>query len=137
VSMKIYIATRLGNAAGHNALRDELLRRGHSITYDWTVHGSVQKDGPARIAEVALREIGGILDADLVVVLLPGGRGTHAELGIAVGLMKPILLVGEPEAFRENGVECAFYYAPTVRRLEIGFRSSAEDVAEAVDRLDS
>lgn len=119
--MRFYIATRLERAEIHNRVRDELVERGDVITYDWTKHGSVQREGHARIAEVAAAEMQGVADADVVIVLLPGGRGTHAELGMAIALGKFVIVVGLPSGdwFSDSGNTCAFYHAPKVTRFEI------------------
>jgi len=130
--MKYYIATAITNTAGHHALRDEMTDRGHKLTYDWTRHGSVQHEGEARIAEVCLREIFGIVEADVVIVLLPGGRGTHVELGIAIGLRKPVLLVGSPESFEQAGMICSFYLAPMVKALRKATDQAWEQSVAAV-----
>lgn len=129
--MRYYIATRLERAGDHNQLRDALGARGHEITYDWTTHGPVFRHGLARIREVAQLELEGVLAADFVVVLLPGGRGTHAELGMALATGKPVFLhqtiydlpdfVDEdgcawprrsPDLFEAVAETCAFYHAP-------------------------
>lgn len=112
---RVYIASGLERADEVRALRDALAEH------------------PSRIAEVARHEIEGVYTADLVIVWLPGGRGTHAELGIALGLNRlrrdadarnalgdrdttvPILLVGPQEG--ADGRECAFYYGPDVHRM--------------------
>ena len=105
-----YIASRLENAAAVRALVAQLTSWGWVQSYDWTAHGSVQAGGEARIREVALLETRGVLRADLVIVLLPGGRGTHTELGIALGSGKRVILVAYfGEDLDEKGRTCAFY----------------------------
>lgn len=71
---KVYIATRLERANDHRMLAHALRAGGAVITYDWTLHGSVQEEGAARITQVAVAEADGVADADAVVVLLPGNR---------------------------------------------------------------
>ncbi len=45
-----------------------------------------------------------------MIVLLPGGRGTHTELGIALGSGKRVILVAYfGEDLDEKGRTCAFY----------------------------
>lgn len=129
--MKYYIATAITNMVGHNALRDEMNGRGHKLTYDWTSHGSVQSEGRERIAEVCMHELFGIVEAAVVIVLLPGGRGTHTELGIALGLRKPVLLVGASEAFEQEGRFCSFYFAPTARMMLLDERAQRWDMQVA------
>jgi hypothetical protein len=112
--MKFYIATTLTNADAHNRLRDFLTSEGHAITYDWTAHGPVWNQGEDRIAAVAAAELQGVADADFVCVLLPGGRGTHTEMGAALALGKPVLLQVESEEDLEGPATCAFYHHPGV-----------------------
>ena len=117
--MRIYIASALENIEQVQAVRDALIAEGHTITYDWTTHGAV-RDDLARLAEVAGSEVQGVREADLVVVLLPGGRGTHAELGMACALGIPVLLVSSDGATFEPGEgTCAFYWARNVCRAEV------------------
>ena len=128
-NMKIYVATGLERAAEARALAEELERHGHTITYKWYLHGSVQRDGPERIAEVAALEVNGVLTAEVFIALLPGGRGTHVELGIAIAdalhRTKRVFVVG-PLAGKD-GLECAFYRAPGVERL-----TSTHDLLQAL-----
>lgn len=116
---KFYVATSLNRAALHNRVRDALVAMGHEITYDWTGHGSVQADGPERCAEVAAGEIAGVAQADFVVVLLPGGRGTHAELGAALISLscERVFIYAETDEFFMAERTCAFYYHPKVWRV--------------------
>lgn len=115
--MKYYIASKLENHAEHNRVRDFLNSLGHEITYDWTHHGPVYRSGLDRVREVAELETQGVIDADFVVVLWPGGRGTHVELGIALAARKPVLLITHVEAHHEATTEtCAFYHHPLVTR---------------------
>lgn len=134
--MKYYIASGLENAERVRELKKILDASGWEHTYDWTVHGSVQQDGPERLAEVADAETRGVIEADVVITLLPGGRGTHVELGMAVGELKLAYMlqavgIGEVVGrriivFSETpgvdfdgwaGKTCAFYHHPYVERF--------------------
>lgn len=115
--MRYYIATKLENHEQHNEVRDLLNAAGHSITYDWTHHGPVYSHGLERVAEVALLETQGVLDADFVVVLWPGGRGTHVELGMALAAKKPVIFISPFTGHHEASPDtCAFYHHPFVYR---------------------
>lgn len=115
--MKYYIASKLENHIAVTELRDVLASLSHEITYDWTVHGPVYRSGLARVREVAVDEAQGVLAADFVVVLWPGGRGTHVELGMAIAAGKPVIFISDNEAHHEATTEtCAFYHHPLVRR---------------------
>lgn len=43
------------------------------------------------------RDLEGLKNAEKVIVLLPAGNSVHIEIGIAYGLGKPLVLIGEPE----------------------------------------
>jgi hypothetical protein len=110
--MKAYIASALENAPAVRVRRDQLAKHGVELTYDWTAHGSVQSQGYEVMAQVARAEADGVRRANLVIVLLPGGRGTHAELGIALATKAKWrdmqIIVCGPRA-GADGRECCFY----------------------------
>lgn len=119
-----YIASKLENAGRAVVLRDHLLAAGWEITYDWTTHGSVRgPDVPrARIADVAESEVQGVIDAGVVIVLLPGGRGTHTELGVALAFQvgsevynRVVIWSPNPDVdFGTTAATSAFYHHPGV-----------------------
>lgn len=119
--MRYYIATTLENHAEHNRIRDILNAAGHECTYDWTEHGSLMKF-PERRAEVAQKELNGVIEADVIIVLMPGGRGTHVELGAALA-SRVIGAVGVPEIYLYTGgadydKSMIFHYHPAIRRYD-------------------
>lgn len=132
---KFYIASKLENAPQVKWLAERLKAQGWEHTYDWTVHGSVQGD-PTLCQQVSEKETVGVLEADVVIVLLAGGRGTHVELGIAIGstvlghalVEKGIatscerritVFSSDPEKdFGGSGTTCAFYHHPLVERFD-------------------
>ena len=113
---KVYIASKIENFRQVQAVRDALLMAGHIITYDWTRHGSVVGN-LEYLKEVAENEREGVVSADVVIVLLPGGRGTHAELGMANALKIPVMLIADDDTyFRSDDNTCAFYWNNNVYR---------------------
>lgn len=113
--MKVYFASGLENAQTVEILAYHARQQGHEVTYEWWLHGSVQDQGPRRIAEVGNAEIAGVRGADVVVVLLPGARGTHVELGAALAFNKPTFIYGN--RYDANGRECSFYYCDAAIRM--------------------
>ena len=122
-----YIASGLERASEVALLCAVLEKRGMHPTYKWWLHGGVQNEGPTRIAEVAEAEIDGVERARVVIVLLPGGRGPHVELGAALGkqlmfyklegFYDPCEIIVVGDTFMGKSTECAFYYHPLVRRI--------------------
>lgn len=116
--MKYYIATSLSRATAHHMVRDALEVLGHELSYDWTVHGSVKSVSKERLREVAMCELDGISEADFVVVLLPGGKGTHLELGYSIARGKRVFLHSEEPLLFELGPQTnAFYHHPEITHL--------------------
>lgn len=130
--MKFYIATSLSRVAAHHVVRDVLIKSGHEISYDWTLHGNVKSVSKERLQEVAELELLGISEADFVVVLLPGGNGTHLELGFSIARAKKIFLHTEDYIVFELGPQTnAFYHHPDITRLHCPLA----DVAATVHAL--
>lgn len=133
--MKFYIATRLENHAQHNDVRNRIVALGHGVTYDWTAHGPVWRAGVERIREVAIAERYGVESADAVIVLLPGGRGTHCELGMALALRKRVIIwAPTDEMFGASPETCAFYHDPLVRTISGPLPIIAVAIVELEDR---
>jgi hypothetical protein len=122
--MNYYVASGVSNAEKVNLAAAALTAAGHTRTYDWTTHGDVSKETSNRKREIAALESRGVTEAELVVLLLPGRFGTHAELGIALATSenKRILLWSESSA-PFDGAEgfCVFYHHPAVERVVCPF----------------
>lgn len=143
VGLRFYIASTLANAVEVRALAHKLIEEGHIWTYDWTGHGAVFKDTNTReenveiMRETGRKEIEGVTSADVVIVLLPGGKGTHVELGVALGRFIPVIMTtldGAHPYYTDGKVlhkeaknyPCAFWFHKDVIHQEIN---------EVVDRV--
>jgi len=115
--VKFYIASKLENAARVRELAEILKSWGWKHTYDWTEHGRVL--GREALQSVAAEELAGVIRADLITILLPGGKGTHVELGLALAYEKKIVLYSENPALFDPGsnLTCSFYWLPWVERI--------------------
>lgn len=115
--MTVYVATKLANVEKARECVRLFKEAKINISYEWMTHGSLHEASPEQRAEFAKKEVEGARTCDILVAILPGGRGTHCEIGVALGLKKPVILVVEDEGFIEGaeGYFCLFYYHPLVR----------------------
>jgi hypothetical protein len=101
--MRVYIASGFENADRVRSFAARL-PDGWSWSYDWTVH--TFDDDPL---DVARSDMQGITLAHAVVVLLPGGPSTHAELGIAMGSGTKVCVVGDMPRKDPRWPRCPFW----------------------------
>lgn len=134
-----YVAASLSNRAAVCVVADTLKDAGHEHTYDWTRHGSLK--GDVRVLPTCAQdELQGVKDADFVVALLPGGRGTHVEIGAALALNKRVYLVTDGGLdpgglFREGDQTCAFYHHHRVVQIDCDTLSHSLDIIRRKEAL--
>lgn len=114
--MKFYVGSGMKNCELVNYYAKILKENGWNQTYNWVenVNADVSIED---MTEYAKLESKGIVDSDVVVILLPAGRGAHIELGMALALNKKIFLCSatKDEFSIENTV--AFYRIPSIVQL--------------------
>jgi nucleoside 2-deoxyribosyltransferase len=111
MAKRFYLATRIDRNAEAAPLLHALKSQGWVRTFEW----ADDEIDPARYADTALRELAGVREADVVIVLLPGGRGTHVEIGAALALGKPVVLYAPDRDTLTKPYPCVFHYHPGVR----------------------
>jgi nucleoside 2-deoxyribosyltransferase len=114
MAKRFYLATRKDRSAQAAALLEALKAQGWERTLAWSDQNEAGTDG---YAEIALAELAGVREADVLVVLLPGGYGTHVEIGAALALGKPVILHAQDRATLETPYPCPFHYHPGVKLL--------------------
>lgn len=89
--MNFYIGLGLKNAELVNYYANILKEKGWNQTYNWVekISGDTSIED---MIEYAKLESQGIVSSDIVIILLPAGRGAHIELGMALALNKKIFL---------------------------------------------
>jgi nucleoside 2-deoxyribosyltransferase len=125
---RYYVATRKDRTADAEALANALQAHGWERTLDWSDRTNV---GPERYPETAADEIQAVREADVLVVLLPGGYGTHVEIGAALALETPVILHAPDRKTLETPYPCVFHYHPRVTLLVSEFL----DVNEVLARM--
>lgn len=108
---KIYLAARYSRNEEMRGVRDVLQALGYEVTASWIdQHGGnllesfvteQLNDDPAGCAQYAQIDVGDLAAADTVISFTsPGGGGKggrHVEYGLALGLVKRLIIVGPRE----------------------------------------
>src|SRR5579872_3183669 len=128
MAKSFYIATRKDREAEANEIAKALGAAGWKRTLIWS---SREEDVAEDYATLAQQELNAIRDADALIVMLPGGFGTHVEIGAALALRKPIILHSPDEKTLNSPYPCPFHYHPGVKLLI----SKIVDVNENVSNL--
>jgi nucleoside 2-deoxyribosyltransferase len=114
MTKRFYLATRIDRVAQAEAVVEALKAHGWERTFAWTGQDDA---GPEGYADTALAELAGVREADVLIVLLPGGYGTHVEIGTALALGKPVILHASDRKTLETPYPCVFHYHPGVKLL--------------------
>jgi nucleoside 2-deoxyribosyltransferase len=131
--MKFYLASSFRNIATVNNVANQLKTRGYIQTYDWTKNAKAKEEQTFTfedLKDIGQKEKNAVLEADIVVVLLPGGKGTHIELGIALGQGKRIFLYSPDKAIDNFETTSTFYHLPEIEKC-------FGTIDELVDIIDS
>jgi nucleoside 2-deoxyribosyltransferase len=114
MSKRFYLATQKDRAAQAEAISEAMKAHGWERTFTWTGHdeGSLEA-----YAKTAVAELNGVREADVLIVLLPGGFGTHVEIGAALAMGKPVILHAPDRKILETPYPCVFHYHPGVKLL--------------------
>lgn len=113
VERRFYFSTQIDRSSAATALLEALASQGWKRTYVWS-DGPVS---PEKYGDVAAAELHGIQLADLVVVLLPGGYGTHVEIGAALAFGKPVILHAPDQGTLNTPYPCVFHYHPLIKLI--------------------
>lgn len=111
---RFYLSTRKDRLDQAASLLDALKANGWKQTITWT---DQDPHNPTGYADIAQAELAGVREADVLIVLLPGGFGTHVEIGAALALEKPIIIHAPDRKTLETPYACVFHYHPLVALL--------------------
>lgn len=124
--MKFYIASSFTNIERVRYASNELKSKGYIHTYDWTQNG--RGASLAELKSVGIEEKHAVIDSDVVIILLPAGKGSHIEMGIAIGTGKKVVLYSIDKSIYDIDLTSTFYHLPEVERV-VG---SLDNLIEAV-----
>lgn len=114
---KFYVASSFRNVDAVHYVSEHLKSEGYIQTYDWTQNAEAHEAlifTFEDLKHIGQKEKQEVLDADVVIVLLPGGKGTHIEFGIALGHDKRIFLHSPDQAIKDLQTTSTFYHLPEV-----------------------
>jgi nucleoside 2-deoxyribosyltransferase len=113
--MKFYVASSFINIEQVRYVSGKLKSLGHIHTYDWTQNerASTLED----LKQIGKLEKDAVSKADFVVIILPGGKGSHIELGIALGLNKKIILYSPDQSIYNFTTTSTFYHLTEVEKF--------------------
>lgn len=113
--MRIYVAGKYQEREFVRTIYDKLKLMGHSITVDWTNHDVLPEDDIKELlGKFAEEDIAGVTEADLLIAVLVNQheyKGLWVEMGVALGLEKPVYILGS------EGDSCIFANHPLVRKF--------------------
>ncbi len=112
--MKFYIASSFKNIESVRYVGKKLIKKGYTLTYDWTknARASTLDD----LKAIGQKEKDAITESDFIIILLPAGKGSHIEMGIALGCNKQIFLYSPNEEFNNYATTSTFYHLPEVKK---------------------
>lgn len=82
-------------------------------TYDWTMNEKAATFEELRFIGEEAKQ--GIIDADFFVMILPAGKSSHMELGMAMALNKRIYVYSPDEEIYNLDKAVPFYFLPEIR----------------------
>lgn len=122
--MRFYIASSFKNIDFVRKLASLLKKEGFEFTYDWTKVEGVKSI--ELISAIGENEKEAVKKSDFVVLLLPGGKSSHVELGIGLGLDKRVYVYSSTEESYNMDQTSTFYYVKGVDRYVGSIEGFAE-----------
>lgn len=119
--MKYYVATSFYKKHWHSKVVEYITNKYPSwqLTYDWTVHEKAEEVCYDFVQRTAKVELEAIYESDIVIVIVPAGKGTHVELGFALALNKQIILIALNNTSSRSEIECLFYHHPNIEHSDL------------------
>ncbi|MDE6656456.1 MAG: hypothetical protein K2J85_05650 [Anaeroplasmataceae bacterium] len=132
--MKFYIGSSIKNYELVRFYATALKNHGWIQTYDWVknIHNEPSKENLTAYAQL---ESQGIFDSDIVIILLPAGRGAHIELGMALALNKKVFLCSSSLEEFSIANTVAFYELPNIIQLKGAHSENLEKILKEGNSL--
>lgn len=128
--LKFYIASSFQNKVSVKKMAEFLNLNGFELTYDWTKNDRLKSLKDLRT--VGEKEKNAVKQSDFFIMMLPAGKGSHIEYGIALGLGKRIYLYSPNQDIYDFEKTSTFYHLEKVT----AFVGTIETFLEEVMKLE-
>lgn len=112
--MNFYIASSLQNKDLVQYVGLKLSSEGYKQTYDWTLNQRATTE--THLHRIGTLEKNAIQACDIFILLLPAGKGSHVELGMALALKKHIYIYAAEKM--DPATASTFYFVDGVKRID-------------------
>jgi hypothetical protein len=112
---KFYIASSFSNIETVRYVSRQLKNKGYMQAYDWTENEKTSSLEDLRTIGQAEREA--VMEADFLIVLFPAGKGSHIELGIALGHGVKVYLYSADGEINNLETTSTFYHLPEMEKV--------------------
>ncbi len=113
--MNFYIASSFYNSEMVRNLSKALELEGHKQSYDWTQNNRAYT--MELLASIGKQEKDAVSTSDFFVLILPGGKGSHTEFGIALALNKRIYIYSPTNELHDFDKTTTFYHLDYVNKF--------------------
>lgn len=125
---KFYVASSFKNIETVRYVSQQLVKRGFIHTYDWTKNERASTFDDLKA--IGTQEKNAVIESDFLIVLIPAGKGSHIELGIALGQGKKIYLYSPDDQINHFETTSTFYHLPEVEKCMGTIEELIERVVE-------
>ena len=125
---KFYVASSFKNIETVRYVSQQLVKRGFIHTYDWTKNERASTYDHLKV--IGTEEKNAVIESDFLIVLIPAGKGSHIELGIALGQGKKIYLYSPDDQINHFETTSTYYHLPEVEKCMGTIEELIERVVE-------
>lgn len=106
--MSFYIASSFKNIETVQIVSQRLRQEGLNNSYDWTLNENITSID--QLKDIGNKEIEAVMNSNFIVVILPAGKGSHVELGIAIGNGIKVFLYSQNDEIDDLENTSTFYH---------------------------
>jgi nucleoside 2-deoxyribosyltransferase len=124
--MNFYIGSSFSNIHHVRELAAFLKVQGFQQTYDWTANSRADSVGELR--SIGEAEFAAVKKADFIVIILPAGKGSHIELGLALAFGKRVYLYSSDALQKKPEEASTFYFLEQVTHINGTFKDLEKEL---------